>query len=423
MTTTLLRNARVIDPRSPYHDQVVDIRIKDEQIIAIGPTLEAEKRESTHDLNGLYLSPGWVEMHSDFADPGYEERENLVSGSMAAAKGGFSTVCLVPSTHPVIQSKSDIEYIYAKGRALPVNLFPLGALSRDRKGEEMTEMFDMFSAGAVAFSDDKKSVRNPNLLRMALLYAKPHDMTVVDFPFEEQLASGGQINEGHTGTYLGMKGIPNLSEELIVARDIELCAYAEGHLHLSCISTAGSVERIRRAKAQGLHVTCDVNLYNLLLNDEVLDEYDSLYKVLPPLRSEEDREALIAGVLDGTIDAIAVDHTPMDIEKKKCEFEHASFGMAYLEQAFGLYGAELVKLIPVDRWVECVTHGPRDAYGLGLIEIVEGAPAEFTLFDPKLKWTDSRSETSSLAYNQPFLGRELTGRAVGIFNKGTLFFH
>lgn len=419
MTATILRNVRVIDPRSPYHDQVVDIHVSDDQIQAIGANLPDQKGAEEIDLQGMMLSPGWVEMHSDFADPGSEERENLISGSSAALRGGFSTVCLSPSTKPIIQSKSDIEYIYAKAQATPINLFPIGALSQDLKGVEMTEMFDMFSAGAVAFSDDVHPITNPNLLKMALLYAKPNEMTIVDFPFEPNLAVGGQMNEGHTGTYLGLKGIPNLSEELIVARDLELLEYTEGHLHLSRISTKGSVERIRQAKQRGLHVTCDVNLYNLLLTDSALHDYDSMYKVMPPLRGEEDRAALIAAVNDGTIDAIAIDHIPMDVEKKKCEFQNASFGMAYLEHAFGLFGAELLKEISINTWIERLTHGPRESYGLGSIEIVEGSPAEFTIFDTTTGWSDqSLADTGSLAYNQPFIGKPLVGKVFGVFNKG-----
>lgn len=421
MTSILLRSARVIDTRSPYHNSVVDILIKDEQIVGIGENLEVDDTTIVHDLSGASISPGWVEMHSNFADPGFEEREHIISGANAALKGGFSTVCLTPSTSPIIQSKSDIEYIYAKAQGTPINLFPLGALSKNMAGEEMTEMYDMFGAGAVGFSDDKNPVKNPNLLRMALLYAKPHEMPVVDFPFEPLLASAGQMNEGHTGTYLGMKGIPNLSEELVVARDLELAAYTEGHIHLSSISTKGSVNRIRTAKENGIHVTCDVNLYNLILTDEVLKEYDSMYKVLPPLRSTEDKEALIAAVNDGTIDAIAVDHIPFDVENKKCEFEHASFGMAYLEHAFGLYGSHLSESISLERWVECVAHGPRDAYNLGAIEMVEGSPAEFTIYNENTAWTDDASNIASLAYNQPFTGKSLKGKVIGIFNKGEYF--
>ncbi len=419
MTATILRNVSVCDPRSPYHGQVVDIKVADDQILAIGESLEAAKGDIEHDLQGLNVSPGWVELHSNFGDPGNEERESIISGSMAALKGGFSTVCLSPSTEPILQSKSDIEYIYAKSQNVPVNLFPIGALSKGLKGEEMTEMFDMYSAGAVAFSDDLNSIQNPNLLKMALLYAKPNGMTVIDFPFEKQLASGGQMNEGHTGTYLGLKGIPNLSEEMIVGRDLELLEYTEGHLHISRISTKGSVERIRAAKNKGLHVTCDVNLYSLILTDAALHDYDTNYKVLPPLRSEDDRKELIAGVLDGTIDAIAVDHIPMDIEQKNCEFQNSAFGMAYLEHAFGIYGTELKKDIPIEVWVEKLAHGARESYGLGTIEIVEGAPAEFTLFDTDTNWSDAeRAETESIAFNQPFIGKPLSGKVFGIFNKG-----
>lgn len=421
MTSILLRSARVIDTHSPYHNQIMDLLIKDEQIVSIGEQLEVDDSTVVFDLDGACLSPGWVEMHSNFGDPGFEERENLISGAHAAMKGGFSTVCITPSTQPVIQSKSDVEYIYAKSLGTPVNLFPMGTLSRDRKGEELTEMYDMFCAGAVAFYDDKKPQRNPNLLKLALQYAKPHEMPVIDFPFEPLLATGGQMNEGHTGTFLGLKGIPNLSEDLIVARDIELAAYAEGHIHLASISTKGSVDRIRKAKSEGIHVTCDVNLYNLILTDDILKDYDSKYKVLPPLRSEEDRLALIEGVNDGTIDAIAVDHTPLDIELKKCEFEHAHFGMAYIEHAFGLYGAHLKDDISLDKWVECVTIGPRDAYSIGTIEIAEGNPAEFTIFDQSIEWNDSKSDLASIAYNQPFAETSLKGKVLGIFNKGQYF--
>lgn len=421
MTSTVLRNVRVVDTRSPYHNQVVDIQVVDNEIVAIGAELEVSDAVE-HDLSGKSISPGWVEMHSNFADPGHEERENILSGASAAMRGGFSTVCLTSTTSPIIDTKNDIEYIYAKAEGTPVNLFPLGALSKGGQGVEMSEMYDMFTAGAVGFSDDKSPVLNPNLLRMAMLYGKPHDMPIISFPFEPSLASAGQVNEGHTGTYLGMKGIPNLSEEVMVSRDLELLAYTEGHLHLSCVSTAGSVERIRKAKAMGLDVTCDVNLYNLVFTDEVLHDYETVYKVLPPVRSEDDRKALIEGVLDGTIDAIAIDHTPLDIERKMCEFEHADFGMAYLEHAFGVYGSQLASEIPLDRWVECVTHGPREAYRLGSIEIVEGNQAEFTVFETETTWSDAAlSATNSLAFNQPFIGAALKGKAVAIFNKGTLF--
>lgn len=416
--STLLKNTVVVDLQSPYHGQTVDIRIQDDQIVEIGSDLEASKTEDVYDLGGASISPGWVEMHSDFADPGFEERESLVSGAMAALRGGFSTVCITPNTHPVIQSKSDIEYIYSKGASLPVNLFPIGALSKNLEGDEMTEMYDMFSSGAVAFSDGKKPVANPNLLKMALQYAIPHEMTVVNFPFEPRLAVGGQVNEGHVGTYLGMKGIPNLSEELMVARDIELLEYSGGKLHLSSISTRGSVERIRAAKAKGLNISCDVNVYNLVLIDEVVSEYDALFKVLPPIRSEDDRLALIEGVVDGTVDAVAVDHIPFDEEHKKCEFQNASFGMAYIEHAFGLYGAQLSNHISLERWVQCLTQGPREAYGLGTISILEGSPAELTVFSPDEEWSDNKMNVESAAWNQPFIGQVLKGRAKGVYNKG-----
>ena len=410
----LITNVKVVDPNSPYNGAIVNILIKDDQIISVGPDLTDEKARII-DLSGAHVSPGWVELHSSFGDPGYEEREDITTGARAAAAGGFTSVVLAPDTQPVIQSKADIEYLLKKGDDTPVHLYPLGAVSRNLQGQELTEMFDMTQAGAVGFYDDKKAIQNPNLLKLALLYAKDLGPVLVH-PRHPDLTQGGQMNEGPTSTYLGLKGIPAFAEELMIARDLFIAEYTQGRLHFAGVSTKGSVELIRQAKAKGLLVTADVNFYNLVLTEQALHDYDTNYKVNPPLREEEDIKALIEGLKDGTLDAIAIDHIPQDIERKRCEFDHASFGMAALESAFGAMHSA-VKKLGEERFISAISIAPRELFGLPQIRIAEGSVAELTFYDPKARFTLSDKRKFSRAANNPFLNQELTGKVIGIFNK------
>ena len=410
----LLTQVNVVDAQSPYHGETVNILIQDDQIAAIGADITDAKAKVIA-CNGASISPGWVELHSNFCDPGYEEREDVKSGAKAAARGGFTTVVLTPATNPVVQAKADIEYLLKKGDDTPVNIYPLGALSRNLQGEELTEMYDMAQAGAVGFYDDKHAIKNPNLLKLAMLYTREFAPIMVH-PRHPDLTEGGQMNEGPTSTYLGLKGIPAFAEELTIARDLFIAEYTNRGLHFAGISTKGSVELIRQAKARGLAVTADVNFYNLILTETALTEYDSNYKVNPPLREQEDIDALLKGLKDGTIDAIAIDHVPQDVEHKRCEFDQASFGMAGIESAFTAL-EPVIKKLGIAMVVEKLTHGPRGVLNLPKIRIAEGSIAELTVFSPLEKITAPPAKPLSRAANNPFWNKPGKGRVRGIFNK------
>lgn len=412
----LITQASVVDTTSPYHGQTVNILIKDDQIAAIGPEVTDPKAKII-DAKGAFVSPGWVELHSNFCDPGYEEREDLKSGAKAAAQGGFTSVVLTAATNPIVQTKADIEYLLKKGDETPVNIYPMGAISRNLQGEELAEMFDMYQAGAVGFYDDKHAIKNPNLLKLAMLYTREFAPIMVH-PRHPDLTEGGQMNEGPTSTYLGLKGIPAFAEELAIARDLFIAEYTSRPLHFAGISTKGSAGLIRQAKARGLAVTADVNFYNLIIDETALTDYDTNYKVNPPLREQEDIDALLEGLIDGTIDAIAIDHIPQDIERKRCEFDHASFGIAAIESAFTALHP-VIKKIGVDTFVQKLSHGPRGILNLPTIRIIEGSIAELTLFNTEAAGTAPRKGPFSRAANNPFWGKPGTGRVVGIFNKAT----
>lgn len=414
----LFKNVRVVDRTSAYNNQAVDILVQNDQIIAIGTGL-TDPKAKTVDLENACVSPGWVEMHSNFCDPGFEDREDIESGAAAAAAGGFTSVCLVPSTNPVVQNKADVEYLIKKGDSTPVTIYPLGAVSAQLNGEQLTEMYDMHRAGAVGFYDDKEAIINPNLLKLAMLYSKEFAPIMVH-PRHPDLTAGGQMNEGATSTYLGLKGIPAFAEELMIARDLFIARYTNSSLHFAGISTKGSVDLIREAKERGQSVTADVNFYNLILEDSILAEYDTNYKLNPPLREREDIEALIVGLKDGSIDAIAIDHIPQDIERKRCEFEHAAYGIAAIETAFGMI-ATLAEEIGLGVLIEKLTHGPRVVLDLPKISITEGSIAELSFFNPEQKWRITRKEAKSRAANNPFIGQELYGKVLGTFNKGSFF--
>ena len=411
----IFKKVTVVDHASPYHQQQVNILINNDQIEAIGAEVEDDKAK-TIALENALVSIGWTELHSDFSEPGNEDREDILTGCAAAAAGGFTNVALVPSTSPVIQAKSDVEYLIKKGDETAVNILPIGAVSKNLAGEEITEMFDMQQAGAVAFYDDKNAIKNPNLLKTALLYAKGKAPVMVH-PRHPDLTKGGQINEGVLSTNLGLKGIPAFAEELMIARDLFIAAYTETSIHFAGVSTKGSVQLIKEAKEKGLQVTADVNFYNLILNEEVLCDFDSNYKVNPPLRTQEDVDALITGLQDNTIDAIAIDHMPQDIERKRCEFDRASYGMAGIETAFSSMNT-IVSALKPEGFVEKMANGPRQILDLPQLRIVEGSIAELTFFNLNTEWTLNKGHKKSKAANNPFVSKPLKGKVLGTFNKG-----
>ena len=416
----LLRKVKIIDSKSPYNGLVKDVLITNDQVVRIDDHIESSAKKVIEE-EGLCVSPGWFEMHANFCDPGNEHKEDIDSGSRAAVFGGFTSVALSPETEPVVQSKNDIEYLYKKSETQPINIYPLGASTAHLKGKELTELYDMYQAGAIGFYNGKKTIQNPNIQKLLFLYTRTFQAPVLVFPNDLELSDQGQMNEGETSTSLALKGIPNLAEELIINRDLYLAEYTESAVHFASISTAGSVDLIRKAKEKGIAVTCSVNLYNLVLTDDVLSGYDTRYKVMPPIRKEEDRRTLIDGLNDGTIDAISIDHIPQDVEVKKCEFENAAFGMRGLETAFGTYGKYLSKEISIEKWVDLISHNPREILDAPRISLNEGNIAEFSLFKLKPKWVLNEEKIKLKSKNNPFTYEELVGKPFGIINKGRFY--
>ena len=415
----LIKKATILDPSSKHHTKEQDILIENGLILSIKDSItdvEATLVEATN----LHVSQGWTDLNARFGEPGHEYKEDLDSGMKAAAQGGFTHIALMPSTEPCIQSKSDISYLLHQSSHNIVDLHPIGALTKNRKGEQITEMYDMHQNGAIAFSDDKRSISNASLMKIALLYAQNFDGLIMSYSAEAKIAENGQMNEGVTSTKLGLKGIPALAEELQLARDLQLCEYTDAKIHFSTISTAQSVNLIREAKSKGLNVTADTSSYHLLLNDTLLESFNSNLKVNPPLRSKADIEALKKGIKDGTIDAICSDHYPQNIENKKCEFNLADFGIINLETSFAVANTALKDILELNTIVEKLSSFPKTILGLDSQAIEEGNLADLTLFDPSLKWIYHEKNIISKSKNSPFIGKEFTGKAIAIINNGQL---
>lgn len=414
----LIKSALIIDPRSDFHMQQMDLLIKDGIIEEIAPTLAAGNKTKVFEAPNLHLSNGWIDLHANFQDPGYEHKEDLESGIQAAAAGGFTKVCLSSETKPIRDSKSGIEYTLNRAKNAAVELLPYGALSDQGAGKELAELFDLKQAGACAFFDGKRPIKNPNLLHHALLYCQAFDGLVMNFPFSSDLAEEGVMNEGEISTKLGLKGIPELTEELMVTRDLYLLEHCKGKLHFATVSGGKSLELIKAAKAKGLQVSCDVSATHLLLNDSNLEGFDSRFKVLPPLRSEESRLRLIEGLKDGTIKAICSDHLPEDIESKKREFDHASFGMINIQTAFSAARMATKKELSIEALIEFFTEGPSKVLGIESSRIQKGMLANLTLFDPDKEFTFEKKDVISKSLNSPFFGKKLMGKVFGVINKG-----
>jgi dihydroorotase len=367
---------------------------------------------------GTHVSIGWVDVGTQTGDPGFEHREDLESVTKAAIHGGFTTICPFPNTNPVIQSKSEVLYIKNKTQDYLIDFQPIGALSEEVKGKNIAEMLDMYHVGAVAFSDGRKSVQEGGLLLRGLQYAKIFDGLIMNAPFDKSLAPHGQMHEGLTSTSLGLSGIPSMTEELMVQRDLQLLEYADSRLHIQNISTEGSVDMVRKAKEKGLRVTASVAALNLCFSDEILRGFDTNFKVLPPLREKNDVDALIEGLKDGTIDFITTNHTPIDVEGKDLEFPYAEFGAVTLESAFGLVNSFLYEKWSINELVACFTLKTRTVLGIEIPQIKEGAKACLTLFNPNEEWVFSEKDIQTKSKNSPAIGKILRGRVVGVVNKG-----
>jgi dihydroorotase len=411
----LLQNVTIVDPQSPHHNQRTDILIENGLIRQVGKYISPEGATVVSGEN-LCVSPGWMDLHAHLRDPGFEYKETLESGAAAAAAGGFTAVLVMPETHPVVQTKAGVEYILRRSQTLPVDLVPAGALSQNLEGKELAELYDMHIAGAKAFTDAEHAVHHSGVLVRALMYAHNFGGKVHVRCDEKTVSHGGQMHEGVVSTRLGLKGIPSLAEELMVVRNIYLAEYAGTPIHLMALSSAKSVELVREARQKGLPVTASVHAANLFWNDSALEDFDTNYKVNPPLRGEDDRKALIRGIADGTIDCITSGHSPEDVETKVMEFDLAAFGMIGLEAAFAL--ANSAGILSKEELVKAFCHNPRTIAGVEIPVIKTGEKANLTIFDPSEKWTFSANDIRSKSKNTPLVGKELTGKVIGIVNKG-----
>ena len=412
----LIKSATISDPGSPFFQQVTDVLIENGQIVKIGTGIESDAE--IFDARGKQLSPGFFDLNCNIGELGLETKEDLKTGTQAAAAGGFTGLALMPNTQPPAHSKSEIEYLVNRAKNNLVDIYPLGAISYKREGKDLAEMYDMYQHGAMAFTDGNRPVQDAGLMERALLYTKGFDALVLSYPEDTAIAGKAKVHEGEVSTLLGMKGIPALAEELMVARDLYLAEYTGSKIHFTTISTERSVSLIREAKKKGIPVTCDVAVHHLLLTDQVLLGFDSQYKVKPPLRTKKDVKALLAGLKDGTIDAITSQHTPHEVEFKDVEFEIAEYGMISLQTAFsialeaGLSSATIIEKMAIK---------PRKILGVESAVIAEGNTANLIIFDEKAEWTFDKDNNRSKSYNSPFIGHKLKGTILLTVNNNQAF--
>lgn len=410
----LLKQAHILDSKSPYHGKKMDILIIDGVINKIADHISEPANELIINEN-LHVSIGWMDIFADFADPGYEHRETIQSGSAAAASGGFTDVMLMPNTNPVIGTKAQVTYIKAKGAALPVNIHPIACITKNAEGKDLAEMYDLHASGALAFSDGNNPVQSPGVLLKALQYIKAVDKTIIQVPDDKSISKAGLMNEGILSTQLGLPGKPAIAEELMIARDIELLRYTGSRLHITGISTAKGIALIKDARKQGLRISCSATPYHCLFCDEDLAGYDSNLKVNPPLRTRNDMMAVRNAVADDSIDCIASHHIPLHWDDKNCEFEYALPGMAGLETVFGAMNPVTGNL---SQLVEQLSVKPREIFGLPVPVVKEGEPACLTIFDPVKTYVFEESMIRSTSRNYAFTGKTLQGKVIGIINNG-----
>lgn len=413
----LIKLAKIFSPKSPFHLQTKDILIQNGSIIQIGDDLNGA--EQIIEGDDLCVSDGWVDLFSVIREPGNEHQDDIESLLKSAAKGGFTSILGVSGSVPPIDNKAQLKFVQNSSMNNIVNLLPAGTITEKQNGKEITEMYDMHLSGAVAFTDGKKTLKNPELLKRALLYTKPFGGKIICYCEDETVANNGMINEGEIAVGLGMKVRPALAEELAITRDLYIAEYTETPIHITGVSAQKSVSIIKEAKEKGIKVTCDVNIANLYFTDEALTSFDSNFKLLPPLRSESDRQALMEGIQDGTIDAVSSGHSPKDIESKFCEFDNADFGGISLEATFGALNKLADGVFSDEQIINLLTTKPADILGLSQ-KIDINKPANLTLFTLSGEGTFEKDQIECVSKNSPFLGAKQKGCVIGIINNNQI---
>lgn len=417
MTNYLIKNITVLDNSSEYNGKTTSILIKDGKLY-FNPSedhLSVPDTITEIDFSGNYLALGFCDLYVNINDPGFEYREDIESVASAAIAGGFTTICATANNHPVTQSKAQVEYIINNAKKTAVHILPVGAITENFNGKTPTEMLDMHHAGAIAFADVPHSIKDSGVLLRALQYVQPFDGLIIVLPFDQTLVGDGQVNESEVSVRMGMKGITNLSEFSIVQRDIELLKYTGGKIHFTGISTKESVDLIRKAKAEQLNLSCSVFVHHLISDENDVKNFDSNYKVFPPLRTQADQQALIDGLKDGTIDCISTQHTPLNIDEKNVEFEHAEFGMIGLESAFGLLNKKLEHEISKEKLVDLLSKHPA--------KIINQQNDSFVILNFDEEYTFSEKQIKSKSRNTPYIGHTLKGKVKAVFSKGNFIIH
>jgi dihydroorotase len=411
---TYIKAVKIINPASQWHNQSVNLLVDEGVITEINPSGKIDS-DLIIEEKELHASASWLDMRVFSGEPGEEYREDFESLSSVLEAGGFGSALLMPNTTPVLQNKADIKTVMSRNSGQVAQILPSAAITINCDGENLNEMLDVYHAGAIAFTDGARPMWNSDILVKSLQYLQKFDGLLMTMPQDQKLALFGQMNEGIVSTGLGMKGIPHLAEEIIIQRDLELLKYAGGKLHFSCISTAKGVEMIRIAKAEGLKVTCDVNIHHLILDDGNLETFDTNYKVLPPLRTQNDIEALISGVNDGTVDVIVSSHQPYDQDHKKMEFDLADFGIMGAQIVYPLYHKYLSNKIGQSTFINCIEANPKKILKQSQAIIEKGSVADFTLFSNDVKWEFNTESNFSKSDNSPFMGTQFSAKVVGVF--------
>ncbi len=416
----LLKNGHVWDAAKRTSDKI-DLLLKDGRIEKIGNVEAVPEDANVVSIDNCTVLPGLIDLHVHLREPGQEERETVESGCAAAAAGGFTAVCCMPNTKPVIDNQEVVRFVKEKARDLLVEVYPIGAISKNSIGEELAEIGYMVEAGIVGITDDGLPIQDSSILRRALEYSQMFDIPVIEHAQDIGLTYNGSMNEGYYSTKCGLTGMPTIAEDIIVSRDIQLLEYVGGRLHIQHISSAHSVDLIRMAKDKGLNVTSEATPHHITLTDQCIQTYDPNFKMNPPLRSEDDRIAVIEGLKDGTIDAIATDHAPHVIDDKEGEFDRAAFGVTGLETAVGIYFTELVNkqgFKGIEELVNLCVVNPRKIMNMPVPEIKEGVQADLCVLNQDTRWTVEEETFYSKSSNSCFLDNELVGRVVGVVGKG-----